>query len=188
MSFPAKWHILSLFLMPVVQCIVAQWRHISSESAVTFVLSMLISDNRISVITLKCDAQTIAWDILLVITSVAGNLCNRCPKQLLKQNSSYSDYFNAISGPYQTAEPQEALWHLHRIVKPSQLWENGNFSWMAWTSVYPTPSPFTNSPLKLKTCHGKWINWNSKFGLDYVRIHLGLQTLWASIIVCISRN
>ena len=115
MSFPAKWHILSLFLMPVVQCIVAQWRHISSESAVliavTFVLTMLISDNRILVITVKCDAQTIAWDSLLVITSVAGNLCNKCPKQLLKQNSSYSDYFNVVSGLYQTAEPQEALWH-----------------------------------------------------------------------------
>ena len=53
----------------------------------------------------------IAWDILLVIITVAGNLCNKCPKQLLEQNSSYSDYFNAISGLYQTAEPQEALWH-----------------------------------------------------------------------------
>ena len=99
--------------MPVIQCIVAQWRHISSESAVsiavTFVLSILISDNRISVITVKCDAQSIAWDILLVITSVAGNLCNKCPKQLLEQNSSYSNYFNAISGLYRTAEPQEAL-------------------------------------------------------------------------------
>ena len=56
-------------------------------------------------------SNQIAWDILLVIITVAGNLCNKCPKQLLKQNSSYSDYFNAISGLYQTAEPQEALWH-----------------------------------------------------------------------------
>ena len=54
----------------------------------------------------------IAWDILLVILSLAGNLCNKCPKQLLKQNNSYSDYFNAISGLYRTAEPQEALWHI----------------------------------------------------------------------------
>ena len=27
----------------------------------------------------KCDAQSKAWDILLVLTSVAGNLCNKCP-------------------------------------------------------------------------------------------------------------
>ena len=57
----------------------------------------------------------IAWDILFVITIVAGNLCNKFPKRLLKQNSSYSDYFNVISGLYQTAEPQEALWqYKHR--------------------------------------------------------------------------
>ena len=31
---PSQSHILSLFLMPVIQCIVAQWRHVSSESAV----------------------------------------------------------------------------------------------------------------------------------------------------------
>ena len=51
----------------------------------------------------------IAWDIFLVLITVAGNLCNKCPKWLLKQNSSYSDYFNAISGLYRTAEPQETL-------------------------------------------------------------------------------
>ena len=58
-------------------------------------------------------AQPIAWDILLELTSVAGKLCNKCPKQLLEQNSSCSAYFNAISGLYRTAEPQEALWHYH---------------------------------------------------------------------------
>ena len=35
-------------------------------------------------ISTKCDAQSKAWDILLVLTSVAGNLCNKCP-------SSYSN-------------------------------------------------------------------------------------------------
>ena len=64
-------------------------------------LSVLISD--------KYDAQLIAWDILLVLTTVAGNLCNKCPKRQLEQNSSYSDYFYAISGLYRAAEPQEAL-------------------------------------------------------------------------------
>ena len=29
-------------------------------------------------ISIKCDAQSKAWDILLVLTSVAGNLCNKC--------------------------------------------------------------------------------------------------------------
>ena len=32
------------------------------------------------------------------MSSVTGNLCNKCPKWLVEQNSSYSDYFNAISG------------------------------------------------------------------------------------------
>ena len=53
----------------------------------------------------------IAWDILSMMLSVAGKLCNKCPKCPKQQNSSYSDYFNAISGLYRTAEPQEALWH-----------------------------------------------------------------------------
>ena len=109
---PSQSHNILLFLMPVIQCIVAQWRHISSESAVQnvqfpielfqYLLSVLVT-------TVKYDAQPIAWDILIVLTSVAGNLCNKCPKRLLEQNSSYSDYFNAISGLYRTAEPQEAL-------------------------------------------------------------------------------
>ena len=32
------------------------------------------------------------------VTGITGNLCNKCPEQLVKQNSSCSDYFNAISG------------------------------------------------------------------------------------------
>ena len=32
------------------------------------------------------------------VTENSGNLCNKCHKWLVKQNSSYSDYFNAISG------------------------------------------------------------------------------------------
>ena len=32
------------------------------------------------------------------VTGITGNLCNKCPKQLVKQISSYSDYFNVISG------------------------------------------------------------------------------------------
>ena len=58
-----------------------------------------------------CYVTWIAWDILFVMSSVTGNLCNKYPKWLVKQNNSYSDYFNAISGLHQTAEPQEALWH-----------------------------------------------------------------------------
>ena len=33
-----------------------------------------------------------------MMSSVTGNLCKKCPKGLVKQNSSYSDYFNVISG------------------------------------------------------------------------------------------
>ena len=32
------------------------------------------------------------------VTGISGNLCNKCPKQLVEQNSSYGDCFNAISG------------------------------------------------------------------------------------------
>ena len=84
MSFPAKWHILSLFLMPVIQCIVVQWRHISSESAVALLLHLCSICSHILIFVAKYDAQSKAWDILLVLTSVAGNLCNKCP-------SSYSN-------------------------------------------------------------------------------------------------
>ena len=33
-----------------------------------------------------------------VMSSVIGNLCNKCPKWPVKHNSSCSDYFNVISG------------------------------------------------------------------------------------------
>ena len=45
------------------------------------------------------------------MSSVAGNLYNKCPKWSIELNSSYSDSFNAISGLYETAEPEEAPWH-----------------------------------------------------------------------------
>ena len=32
------------------------------------------------------------------VTGITGNLCNKCPKQQVEQNSSCSDSFNAISG------------------------------------------------------------------------------------------
>ena len=35
---------------------------------------------------------------MLNVTGITGKLCNKCPKQLVKQISSYSDYFNVISG------------------------------------------------------------------------------------------
>ena len=74
---PSQSHDISSFLMPVIKCIVAQWRHISSESAVALLLHMCS-------ISIKYDAKSKAWDILFVLTSVAGNLCNKCP-------SSYSN-------------------------------------------------------------------------------------------------
>ena len=70
----------------------------------------------------------IAWDILLVILSVTGNLCNKCPKRLVEQNSSYSDYFNVISGLYRTADPQEALWHIPIYLQIPSLFASHNVS------------------------------------------------------------
>ena len=35
--------------------------------------------SHILIFVAKRDAQSKAWDILLVLTSVAGNLCNKCP-------------------------------------------------------------------------------------------------------------
>ena len=78
MSFPANAsHSINLYL--------AQSRHISSESAVTSVFSFpsncvdIWQQNVLAVLIAKHDAQLKAWDILLVLTSVAGNLCNKCP-------------------------------------------------------------------------------------------------------------
>ena len=76
---PSQSHDISSFLMPVIQCIVAQWRHISSESAVALLLHLCSICSHILIFVAKCDAQSKAWDILLVLTSVAGNLCNKCP-------------------------------------------------------------------------------------------------------------
>ena len=53
--------------------LMVQWRHISSESAVPIMFQLLL------IFVAKRDAQSKAWDILLVLTSVAGNLCNKCP-------------------------------------------------------------------------------------------------------------
>ena len=37
---PSQIYNISLFLMPVIQCIVAQWRLVSSESAVQFPIEL----------------------------------------------------------------------------------------------------------------------------------------------------
>ena len=94
---PSQCHSFSLFLMPVVQM------HCSSVEA--YLLWKCCYYRCVS-----CSHEPwISWDILLVMSTVAGNLCNKCPKQLVKQKSSSSDYFNAISGLYWTAEPQDTL-------------------------------------------------------------------------------
>ena len=43
--------------MPVIQCIVAQWRHISSESAVQFPIELFQYLLSVLVTTAKYDAQ-----------------------------------------------------------------------------------------------------------------------------------
>ena len=93
-------HSICLFL--------AQWRLISSESAVSnvstvntiFTWVLTYYDNWL-LQTLCPHKPWIAWDVLHVmsiVTGIIGNLCNKCPKRLVEPNCSYSDYFNAISG------------------------------------------------------------------------------------------
>ena len=85
----------------------------------------------------------IAWDVLSTSTFVTGNLCNKCPKQLLEQKSCSSDYFNAISGLYWTAEPQEALWQ-YRVkffwIEVYVRISNGAFTWRYAYLVRPKSS------------------------------------------------
>ena len=51
--------------------------HCSSSGGISPLLFHLCS--HVLIFVAKCDAQLKAWDILLVLTSVAGNLCNKCP-------------------------------------------------------------------------------------------------------------
>ena len=85
MSFPGNAIIFHYYWCQSFKSILAQWRLISPESAV-------------ATANVFNYCRWIAWDILFVMSSVTGNLCNKCPKWLVKQNSSYSDYFNVISG------------------------------------------------------------------------------------------
>ena len=104
---PSQSYILSLFSNA------SRSMHCSSVEALCSLCSYYYlkvfnyCDNRI--VIAKCDVQPIAWDLLMILTSVAGKLCHKCTKWLLEQNSIYSDYFNAISGLYRTAEAQETL-------------------------------------------------------------------------------
>ena len=83
---PSQYHNISLLLIPVIQ--------IYSSSVVVYLLWKCCCYWFI-----PCSHKPwIAWDILFVMSSVTGNLCNKCPKWLIEQNSSYSDSFNAISG------------------------------------------------------------------------------------------
>ena len=89
-SQPKPWYFIISNASHSINLFLAQWRHISSESAVTSVFSFpsncvnIWQQNVLAVLIAKHDAQSKAWDILLVLTSVAGNLCNKCP-------SSYSN-------------------------------------------------------------------------------------------------
>ena len=94
---PSQCHTISLLLIPVVQLIYSSsveayllWK-CCFQSAVYLFICYYCKQVIIS-------QPWIAWDILHVMSSVTGNLCNKCPKQSVEQNSSYSDYFNAISG------------------------------------------------------------------------------------------
>ena len=84
-SQPKLWYFIISNASRSINLFLAQWRHISSESAVTSVFSFpsncvnIWQQNVLAVLMAKRDAQLKAWDILLVLTSVVGNLCNKCP-------------------------------------------------------------------------------------------------------------
>ena len=70
-SKPKPWYFIISNASHSINLLLAQWRHTSSESAVALLLRMCL-------VSIKYDAKSKAWDILLVLTSVAGNLCNKC--------------------------------------------------------------------------------------------------------------
>ena len=74
---PSQSHDISSFLMPVIQLIYSSSveAYLLWKCCFNYVSSML----HMCSISIKCDAQSKAWDILLVLTSVAANLCNKCP-------------------------------------------------------------------------------------------------------------
>ena len=79
-SQPKPWYFIISNASHSINLFLAQWRHISSESAVfTCFCYNIWQQNVLAVLIAKLDAQLKAWDILLVLTSVAGNLCNKCP-------------------------------------------------------------------------------------------------------------
>ena len=80
----------------------AQWRLISSKSAVSHVCHKHFSYYDNLLLQMLCPQKPlIAWDVLHVmsnVTGITGKLCNKCPKRQVVQNCSSSDSFNAISG------------------------------------------------------------------------------------------
>ena len=64
--------------MPVIQLI-------SSSTVEAYLLWKCCS--HVLIFVAKCDAQSKAWHILLVLTSVAGNLCNKCPNGYLNKTA-----------------------------------------------------------------------------------------------------
>ena len=112
-SFPANVILFLLFLMSVIQLIY-------SSSVEAYLLWKCCSHVLTSVLT-SCYCKPSVENVLLLmcckcviishelhgrfylwcqtnVTGISGNLCNKYPKWLIEQNSSYSDYFNAISG------------------------------------------------------------------------------------------
>ena len=82
-SQPKPWYFIISNASHSIHLFLAQWRHISSESAVATVITCFCyniwQQNVLVVLIAKRDAQSKAWDIFTVLTAVAGNLCNKCP-------------------------------------------------------------------------------------------------------------
>ena len=80
----------------------------------------------LAVLIAKRDAQSKAWDILLVLTSVAGNLCNKCPSGYSNKTAVkvILSMRSLVSIKQQSPRrPCDIIVHCHRMC----IWDNNNF-------------------------------------------------------------
>ena len=64
---------------------------------VLFTMFLTISES-VNCVLISHELHGIFYLCYPSVTGITGNLSNKCPKRLLEQNCSSSDYFNVISG------------------------------------------------------------------------------------------
>ena len=115
--------------------------------------------SHILIFVAKCDAQSKAGDILLVLTSVAGNLCNKCPssysnktavKVILSMRSLVSIEQQSPGRPCDTNIPWSHSW-LIAIFLTSTVYCVHCIHCIHWFDLFApktmSPSPYTSIPL-----------------------------------------